>query len=179
LTPHGFYLAPHSSSLPLDAHLPSLIPQAASTPTSQIAVCATWPDTSSETPPELVTMPQTPGPQGIPSPAAALAPGQATAADEVAVPPGHAALVRPPCPGPCSAGMEPFLITDSGVEFPLGSPQVLVVLGYGNSIPTSVPSQILSLLPQGPALVPGAGQSAAGKTPLGALGTAHRAPPVG
>jgi type VII secretion protein EccB len=179
LTPRGLYLAQKSSSAAVDAHLPSVIPQPASTTGDQMAICATWTDTSSNAPPELVAMPQTPGPQGVLSPAAASDPGQAAAADEVAVPPGHAALVRPPCPGPCAAGMEPFLVTDAGVRFPLGSQQVLDVLGYGKVKPTPVPLQILWLLPEGPGLMPGAGQTAARKPPLGALGAVHRAPTVG
>jgi ESX secretion system ATPase EccB len=179
LTEDAFSRAPQSTSLPVDAHLPAVIPQAASTTGSQMAVCATWTDTSSDAPPLLVTLPQTPGPQGVAAPATAPASGQAAAADEVAVPPGHAALVRPPCPGQCAIGMEPFLVTDAGVEFPLGSSQVLDVLGYGKVTPTPVPSQILALLPQGPALVPDAGQSTAPKQPKGALGTEKPAPPVG
>lgn len=179
LTEKAFSGAPQSSSERVDANLPSVIPQAAATTGNQIAVCATWADTSSDAPPELMAMPQTPGPGGVAPPPAAPAEGQAAAADEVVVPPGHAALVRPPCPGPCAAAMEPFLVTDAGVEYPLGSSQIVDVLGYGKVTPSPVRSEILTLLPQGPQLVPEAVQSEAPKPRLGALGAADGASTVG
>jgi type VII secretion protein EccB len=163
----------------VDAELPSGIPVLAPTDGTQIAVCATWTNPSSNARPTLVALPAAPSPDGVPVPVGVGGAGEADPAQRVAVPPNHALIVQP-CSGTCTIGREPYLITETGRAFPLGSTEVLDFLGYGKVKPTPVRTEILRLLPQGPALVVGAGQSTTPpKGPTGALGTVTHAPPIG
>jgi ESX secretion system ATPase EccB len=54
------------------------------------------------------------------------------------------------------------IVTDTGRIYPLANPNLLTKLGYGGVKPRQVPSELISLLPQGPSLDPeraGRGQS--------------------
>ena len=68
----------------------------------------------------------------------------------------------------------------AAMAFALGSTQAQEILGYGSVTPTRIKQEILELLPKGPPLDVGAGQSSAPQPPTkGALGAGHRAPAVG
>jgi type VII secretion protein EccB len=70
-------------------------------------------------------------------------------ADRVAVPPGSGALVR------TETGVL-SLVTDLGRRHTVAAPDALAALGYAGQEPVSVPSQVVALLPAGPALDPAA-----------------------
>jgi hypothetical protein len=73
----------------------------------------------------------------------------AVLADRVVVPPGAGALVR------TDTGVL-TLVTDLGRRHTVPVPDALSALGYGGEQPVAVPSQLVALLPAGPALDPGA-----------------------
>nr|BEK64280.1 type VII secretion protein EccB [Kitasatospora purpeofusca] len=76
-----------------------------------------------------------------------------TPADRIAVRPGGGALVR--AVSGAGFGGTLYLVTDTGVKYPLASPAVAERLGYAKAAPTAVPGRVLSLLPTGPSLDPG------------------------
>jgi hypothetical protein len=85
----------------------------------------------------------------------ALAPGtipSCTAADSVLVQPGGGALVR--ALSGAGVGSTEYLVTESGVKYPLPSADVAQQLGYTSTAPEPVPSGLLMLLPTGPSLDP-------------------------
>jgi type VII secretion protein EccB len=88
-------------------------------------------------------------------------------AESVAVRPGGGALVNATSAGG-GAGAAHFLITDSGVKYPVPDGDSLAALGYGGAEATQLPSTWLNLLPTGPALTPAA--VTAGHAPGGAVG---------
>ncbi|GAA2386021.1 type VII secretion protein EccB [Dactylosporangium salmoneum] len=73
----------------------------------------------------------------------------AVLADRIVVPPGSGALVR------TETGVL-TLVTDLGRRHALPVPDALGALGYGGQEPVAVPSQMVALLPAGPALDPAA-----------------------
>ncbi|MFF2348309.1 type VII secretion protein EccB [Kitasatospora sp. NPDC058115] len=75
-----------------------------------------------------------------------------TPADRIAVRPGGGALVR--AVSGAGFGSTLYLVTDTGVKYPLASPAVAERLGYAKTAPTAVPGRVLSLLPTGPSLDP-------------------------
>ncbi|MGI5246523.1 type VII secretion protein EccB [Dactylosporangium sp. CA-139066] len=78
----------------------------------------------------------------------------AVLADRVVVPPGSGALVR------TETGVV-TLVTDLGRRHAVPVPDALAALGYSGQDPVAVPSQVVGLLPAGPALDPvSAGQPA-------------------
>ena len=88
--------------------------------------------------------------------APALEPGDepsCAGADRVMVPSGHGALVRALSGG--GVGQTEYLVTDSGVKYPLAAASVPASLGYPGA-PVSVPAGLLALLPTGPSLDPAA-----------------------
>ncbi|MFI5495558.1 type VII secretion protein EccB [Actinoplanes sp. NPDC051859] len=106
------------------------------------------------------------GPVLPPGVAVTGAPGASNSqqADRVHVPRGKGAVVvaagsptAPPGGGTVS------IITDTGRRYALDSRALLSKLGYGNVEPQSVPSQLVSLLPQGPALDPARAREAAAR----------------
>ncbi|MER6998690.1 type VII secretion protein EccB [Streptomyces sp. NPDC000410] len=109
---------------------------------------------------------------GLPAgPPAGQAPSGTTLADRVVVPAGRGVLAQEQG----SAGdLSPtlFLITDSGVKYPLATPQVAQTLGYNTAAAVPVPSSVLALVPSGPVLDP-----EAAKRPLAfAPGSVPQAP---
>ncbi|CAN3979134.1 type VII secretion protein EccB [Kitasatospora purpeofusca] len=76
-----------------------------------------------------------------------------TPADRIAVRPGGGALVR--AVSGAGFGGTLYLVTDTGVKYPLASSAVAERLGYAKAAPTAVPGRVLSLLPTGPSLDPG------------------------
>lgn len=72
-------------------------------------------------------------------------------ADRVLVPPGKATVVGL-LPGRDIEPQGYYLITEDGVKFPVPDRQTLAKLGYDDVEPLRVPSPMLRLIPQGPAL---------------------------
>ncbi|MER7753280.1 type VII secretion protein EccB [Kitasatospora sp. NPDC097643] len=75
-------------------------------------------------------------------------------ADSIAVRPGGGALVR--ALSSAGVGATLYLVTDTGVKYPLASPAVAKQLGYADTVPPAVPEPLLTLLPTGPSLDPAA-----------------------
>lgn len=87
----------------------------------------------------------------------AAQPGVAPAcngADRIVVRPGGGALARAVTGS--GAGSTLYLVTDTGVKYPLPSPATAKVLGYTKAVPVAVPTRLLGLLPTGPSLDPAA-----------------------
>ncbi|KAA2266476.1 type VII secretion protein EccB [Solihabitans fulvus] len=82
-------------------------------------------------------------------------------ANEVYVPPGSGALVSDQ-PAPNAPGGTSYLITDSGMKFPVSGQDAVRALGYGGVKPQGVATGLLALLPTGPALDPTAAQRPVG-----------------
>lgn len=70
-------------------------------------------------------------------------------ADSVAVSGGKAALVRS-----SDHSATTFLVAEPGKRYAAATPQVLPAFGYGDVKPTTVPAQLLALIPVGKALDP-------------------------
>ncbi len=82
------------------------------------------------------------------------APG-AVLADQVHVARGRGALAVVAASPSAPAGSGTVsLVTDAGLQFPLAGRALLPKLGYGDVRPRQIPSQLISLLPVGPALDP-------------------------
>ncbi|MFJ1751861.1 type VII secretion protein EccB [Kitasatospora sp. NPDC088134] len=130
----------------LPARPPELLPT-----TADRALCAALrPGEDGEL---ALTVPDSATVLGLPP---ALQPGvlpSCAPADRIAVRPGGGALVRALAGG--GYGSTLYLVTDTGVKYPLASPAVAEQLGYGKAAPSGVPSRLLSLLPTGPSLDPG------------------------
>lgn len=92
---------------------------------------------------------------GLPLPARAepittSAPGAAT---EVYVPGGHGAVVaEQPVPGSSSGTV--YVITDTGMKYPVSGEEARAALGYGSVRPLGVPAAVLALFPTGATLDP-------------------------
>ncbi|MGW2561405.1 type VII secretion protein EccB [Streptomyces sp. NPDC001514] len=96
--------------------------------------------------------PEAAGPAGV-APAAAPSANGTTLADRVAVPAGRGVLAQEQ--GTAGDRTPTFyLITDSGVKYPLATPQVAQTLGYDTAAAVPVPSPVLALVPSGPVLDP-------------------------
>ncbi|MBS2552742.1 type VII secretion protein EccB [Catenulispora sp. NL8] len=87
-------------------------------------------------------------------PTIVLAASQGSASQpRVRVAGGHGALVRAqPAPGVATGTL--YLITDTGLKYPLPSADVAGRLGYAGVTPAAVPTQILALIPTGTTLDP-------------------------
>jgi hypothetical protein len=78
-------------------------------------------------------------------------------ADRVVVPPNSGAVVEV-LASPAAPSGALCIITDLGIRYPVPSPEVLAMLGYGGVTPVRVPAELVALLPSGPALDPAAAQ---------------------
>ncbi|MEZ0112535.1 type VII secretion protein EccB [Catenulispora sp. EB89] len=89
-------------------------------------------------------------------PAVVLAASQGSASQpRIRVTGGHGALVRAePAPGVTTGTL--YLITDTGLKYPLPDLDVAGRLGYAGVTPTAVPTRILALIPTGTTLDPAA-----------------------
>jgi type VII secretion protein EccB len=76
-------------------------------------------------------------------------------ADRVVIPPGSGAVVES-ISSPTDTNGALSIITDLGIRYPVARPEVLAMLGYAGVTPVKVPSEVVSLLPTGPALDPAA-----------------------
>lgn len=76
-----------------------------------------------------------------------------TQADLVAVRSGGGALVSA-APAGGGTGSTDYLVTDSGVKYPLPAASVLSLFGYNTSAQVILPATVVGLLPTGPSLDP-------------------------
>lgn len=72
----------------------------------------------------------------------------------VAIAPGSGVLVGA-APAGGGPAITPYLVTDSGVKYPIPSAGVMTQLGYVPSEAVTLPATVMSLLPTGPSLDPG------------------------
>jgi type VII secretion protein EccB len=78
-----------------------------------------------------------------------------TLADRIHVPSGRVAIVR--VVGASGAGAGSYtLVTDVGIQYPLASPNVLLLLGYAANFAVDVPYSLVNKIPVGPTLDPAA-----------------------
>ncbi|MEV0533942.1 type VII secretion protein EccB [Kitasatospora sp. NPDC050463] len=144
--------APSAATATLNpAELPAR-PPALLTPTGGQAVCGSL-NPAGDGGDLSLAVPDATAVLGLPP---ALQPGvipSCTPADRIAVRPGGGALVRALSGG--GFGNTLYLVTDTGVKYPLASAAVAERLGYVGATPTAVPGRLLSLLPTGPSLDPG------------------------
>jgi type VII secretion protein EccB len=90
------------------------------------------------------------GMPGSAKPITTSAPGAAT---EVYVPGGQGAVVaEQPTPGASSGTV--YVITDTGMKYPVSGAEARTALGYGSVRPTGVPAGVLALFPTGATLDP-------------------------
>ncbi|HWS38200.1 MAG TPA: type VII secretion protein EccB [Actinoplanes sp.] len=86
---------------------------------------------------------------------AGVAPAGESRVDLVTVARGAGALVEAAASADTAAGTGTVsVITDTGVQYPLATRDLLGRLGYGNVTPTRIPAQLIAYLPAGPALDP-------------------------
>lgn len=138
----------------------------AAAPRAASSVTASFPPA----PPQLVTAAASVGA----APCYTVTPGHAGPAIQVglgrAVPPGKGVwVIVPPGGGLLATPVSPsgqrgplYLITDTGVKFPIPTAIAATTLGYGNVAPTGLPTALLNLLPTGPALDPAVAGRTAG-----------------
>jgi type VII secretion protein EccB len=86
--------------------------------------------------------------------------GGTVLADLVVVQPGRGAVVES-APAPGASGGVLSVVTDLGVRYAVPRPDVLGMLGYGGVHPVRMPANLVSLLPSGRALDPGAARAPA------------------
>ncbi len=92
----------------------------------------------------------------VPAGAGASAPGGAGAtlppSVDIIVPPGAGMIAQAPSAAPGPAPPQSYLITDTGVKYPLADGSAVAALGYGGVTARLMPAAILDLIPTGPAL---------------------------
>ncbi|TDV54995.1 type VII secretion protein EccB [Actinophytocola oryzae] len=90
---------------------------------------------------------------GMPRTAKPISMSAPGAASEVYVPGGQGAVVaEQPAPGASSGTV--YVITDTGIKYPVSGAEARAALGYGNVRPTGVPAAVLGLFPTGATLDP-------------------------
>ncbi|MGI5152236.1 type VII secretion protein EccB [Plantactinospora sp. CA-294935] len=143
---------------------PDAVPEVRGAQTPAPMVCASYRDDggAAEHPVTIETFGVVPGEvppiDGAPAATQAGADG-VRPADRVALPGGHAALVRAANPIGANAAGNVYLVTDQGLKFPLSRPELEKAqssLGYAGLRPVQVPASILALVPTGVALDPAA-----------------------
>ncbi|MGV9297349.1 type VII secretion protein EccB [Amycolatopsis sp. NPDC003676] len=116
----------------------------------EATVCATF--APGQTAPSLRLDPSLPPADPMAATARRSADGTPLA-DRVYVPPGSAALVEAMPSAQAPAGTL-TLVTDLGRRYPLATPEVRKILGYGAAPPVRLPAGLVSRLPEGPSLDP-------------------------
>ena len=141
----GDFAAAHPAVLPAPGDLPAATPALAG---AAATVCAVVPDAR--------------GPSEVRVDAAVPDGGftPPSRVDRVVVPAGHGVLVEA-LASPGAPNGTVSLVTDLGVRYPVPSADVPAMLGYGGVAPVRLPSSVVALLPEGPALDPAAARSPA------------------
>jgi type VII secretion protein EccB len=124
--------------LGLGERAPTTAPTIATFPTGQQQLCVRYPD---QDVPEIVI--------GAADPAAT------SAAGPVQLPTGSGALVAAR-PNPDTPGTTVYLITDTGVRYPVAGQRTLEQLGLAGVSVAQLPATVVGLLPSGPLLDPAA-----------------------
>jgi type VII secretion protein EccB len=135
------------------AGYPAGVPSAVAANGDNAVVCATG---DGKHPSQIAVSdayPLPPGARTVPT----GAPQGGTAADEVYLPPGTAALVTVHT-DPGAQAPPQYLVTDAGMKYPLTDGSARSALGYGTIGPATLPPTALALLPTGPALDAGDAQ---------------------
>jgi type VII secretion protein EccB len=123
--------------------LPKVVPALVSIAS---AVCVTVPEATTGVGPVLVD------PQ-ITVPASAGSHHETPLATGVDVPLGKGSLVQTPGSASAPAGTGTIsLVTDTGMRHAIADSDALIRLGYGSSTPQTMPPEVVTLLPEGPAL---------------------------
>ncbi|MBU2670224.1 type VII secretion protein EccB [Actinoplanes bogorensis] len=148
-----------SGPLPAGAdQLPKTVPTLAAISGT---ACAQFPDAA--TTPKIVVDPTAIAPAAAAAKTGTPVNSRAAAADRVSVPFGKGVLVRSVPSGSAPAGSGTFsIVTDNGVRHAIGDTDALTRLGYGQATPQNMLSEIVSLLPEGPALSIEAAKAVAG-----------------
>ena len=141
----GDFAAARPAVLPAPGDLPATTPSLVSSATT---VCAVVPDARG--PSEVRVDAQVPD-GGFTTP---------SRVDRVVVPAGRATLVEA-LASPVAPNGTLSLVTDLGVRYPVASPEVPAMLGYAGVTPVRLPSALVALLPEGPALDPAAARNPA------------------
>nr|WSZ98222.1 type VII secretion protein EccB [Streptomyces sp. NBC_00857] len=83
--------------------------------------------------------------------------------NRIVVPPGKGALVHALAADGSNVGSTLYLVTDSGVKYRVPTAKAMEALGYTKGQAQRLPSSLLSMLPTGPDLNPGAAVSGEGR----------------
>ncbi len=126
--------------------LPVQLPRIASLGANP-ALCATGDGTASSVITVGAALPLPDGAQPISTS------GDGQQANQVYVPPSSGVLVREQTGLTTDTGAT-FLVTDTGLKYPVPTSAAIASLGYGSLTPTNVAEPLLALLPTGPALDP-------------------------
>ncbi len=121
------------------ADYPDRIPRKAPVTGQSVTLCAQGS--------RIVISAQVPLPQGAKA-IPVTARTDALVADEVFVPPSGGAVVTE------SGSGTVYVVTDTGLKYPVASSEALASLGYGQAERLPVPNGLLALVPRGPALDP-------------------------
>lgn len=134
------------ASLPDSSGVPPA-PPAVFAPGGGAVPCTLYPGAGAATPGVVFAVPPPGRPPVLTTPGVTASP---EGADLISVAPGDGALVRPQA-APGVAGNSLFLVTDTGVKYPVPTADV-AALGYRSGAAASLPAALLGLLPTGPAL---------------------------
>jgi hypothetical protein len=129
---------------PTPAPAPATVPDLTGAPPGEQQFCARYTGGSA---PDLVVGPAEPAPGGTGGP--------------VRLAPGQGALIAR-IPEPESNGRTIFLVTDSGIRYPLADQRAVEALGLAGAPIAQLPPELISAIPVGPTL-----DRAAAATPAG------------
>jgi type VII secretion protein EccB len=155
----GLAGVPEAATAALGAGLPATPPQPLITAPGNPAVpCARIAFVGAGQQVDLVTAPSSAA-NGMPAVGGAGILADARNADAFAIAPG-AGVFAASLTGGAVPGDAHYLISDSGVKYPVASATALGYLGYRGSSPVQIPQTLLDLLPTGPALAPASAAAA-------------------
>ena len=162
ISPAALAAAPRAARPAVDAGLPATPPAIAASPTGEVP-CLDISLGAERDATVQVTLatPAADRAAGEPGARSPRDPGQV---DRVLVQPGGGLLARAQ-PGPGVAAGTLYLLTDTGVRYPLPAEDVAGALGYGEVTPVAVPGTLLALIPAGTPLDPDAARSVLPVTP--------------
>jgi len=143
--------APKSAPPPVgDEQPPAQRPDIEQVSDNRTAVCAAFNDAGSA--PSVLVNAAVRGADDAIRTSAQTSDGTALA-DRVLLEPGWGSVVEA-MPSPDAKSGTLYLVTDQGERYPVGSAEVLAVLGYGKERPVRLPASLVVRIPEGPALNP-------------------------